>query len=427
MEGKAITHSRLRSHLKACLLAGCCISMLVGGISAHAQEESAMPDLEAVLPSPQKMQDDGEANGLTLLPEDEATSETMPAVVPTPIPEVGENAIADTQNPVPEQQPVESQADDEAWRGSLMFDDEKVKNLLAIYRAYLLRQQQEGPRVDDEAATSGIDVGDIIGGLPGGEKPKEIAEEVLKFSLHSIVYDSPTQWSMWVNGQRFSRKQAEEGFTIDNSQLRVLQANNREVTYLWMPIAESYNLVRQRWEDKQNRGNIFTDTQVAQNERVEFDEDGRTITVTLRPNQTFVSQYMSVMEGVDKPRAAQTAAVDEMAANKAEQEEGGHNHPEEEEGALPVHEREENSAPVKAKSPPKPENGKAEVEAKKAPARNTRNYNSNPLGEESAPPPDEPKSGTKPEESGETSLPFSKGNVPAATETPAPKVLSGSH
>src|SRR5688572_8378675 len=119
MEGKAMTNSRLRSYLKTGLLAGCCLSMLVTGFPAHAQEKPAMPDLEAVLPSPQKMQDDGEANGLTLLPEGEAASETMPAVVPTPIPEVGENAVADTQNPVPEQQLVEYQADDEAWRGSL--------------------------------------------------------------------------------------------------------------------------------------------------------------------------------------------------------------------------------------------------------------------------------------------------------------------
>jgi hypothetical protein len=187
--------------------------------------------------------------------------------------------------------------------------------------------------------------------------------------------------------------------------------------------------VRQRWEDKQNRGNIFTDTQVAQNERVEFDEDARTITITLRPNQTFVSQYMSVMEGVDRPRAAQTAAVDEVAANKsAAPKEEGHNHPEEGEGQLPAHEREENSAPVEAKPAPEPENGKAEVGAKKATARNTRNYNSNPLGEEAAPPPGEPKSSTKAEESGESSLPFSKGNTPATNEAPpAPKVLSGSN
>lgn len=425
MEYKAMKKNSLSS-LKACLLVSCC---LLAGFPVQAQEAPALPDLEAVLPP---RQDDGEANGLTLLPEGDAASGAEPAVVPTPIPEAGRETAISANPEEPAMQPVEAQAvDGGGWTGSLMFDDEKVKNLLAIYRAYLLSKQQEGPKgADGQTAASQVNVGDIIGKLTGDEKPKEIVEEVLKISLNSIVFDSATQWSMWVNGQRFSRKVAEEGFTLDNSQLRVLQANNREVTYLWVPMTDSYNLVRQRWEDKKNRGNIFTNTQAAQNERVEFNEEARTVSFTLRPNQTFVSQFMSVMEGADKIRSTQAAAEESVmgSAEHAAEDIEGHRHPEED-GERSAYESAEGAETVPA-SPST--DHKASPEVTKAPARNFKN--APPSGttewkDESAPPPQpvDPNAGIKEEEGGETSAPFSKGQTPGKTEVPGKKVLSGSN
>lgn len=449
MKGKAVTHPYrpgfmlVGTTLKACLLLGCCLPLWLTGGPAHAQDEPVMPDLESLLPPPQEMQDDGEASGLTLLPEDEAPkkesrensatesaspevgevegdtpSEAAPAIVATPIPPVGQESQDSQPAEAEGLQPVAATVGGEGWKGSLMFDDEKVDNLLAIYRAYLLRQQQQRPETAGEATASTINVGDIIGELTGsGEKPKEIVEEVLKLSLNSIVFDSPAQWSMWVNGQRFSRKEAQEGFTVDNSQLRVLQANNREITYLWTPITESYNLVRQRWEDKQNRGEIFTNTQVAQNDRVEFDEDAHTVTITLRPNQTFVSQFMSVMEGVEKPRAKQAAEANEASAENVPKPEEERQHAGDAE--IPAHERAENTPPVKKE----PDTNKLPADEKRKVYSGTTK--ASPLESVKAAGTQLNEAGNSPverEEAGDQFPPPSE-----TSEPPAPKILSGSN
>lgn len=192
------------------------------------------------------------------------------------------------------------------WAGSLMFDDEKVKNLLAVYRAYLMGQRQDV--TSDEA--EGLDVEALLNQMDVPEEAKETPEEVLKFSLNSIVYENANDWSIWVNGVRYGRKQAMEGFILDRSTLKVIDANDKSITYIWTPKAESFDRVQTRWEEKEQLGNLVENPKEALKQHVVFDKEAKTVTITMRPNQTFISQFMSVMEGRDAPRQPATADAD---------------------------------------------------------------------------------------------------------------------
>lgn len=205
----------------------------------------------------------------------------------------------------------------EAWSGSLMFPDEMAAGMMRIYREYLRRQQMGQPQdAQNPTGTSAIPgFPDIIQRLAPGEEPKEIPEEVLKLSLNSIVYEAPSDWSIWVNGQRYNREQAMEGFRVDRSDIKVVRTTNEQVTYLWTPIAASFDKVQRRWQEKAALGEGFVSPQVAQQDQVEFNQEARTVTITMRPNQTFISQFMTVMEGVNAIRAIK--AVSPQPASEA--------------------------------------------------------------------------------------------------------------
>lgn len=185
------------------------------------------------------------------------------------------------------------------WQGSLMFDQKEIDDLLAIYRAYqesVARrqgQEQERPSGDDDVARRTLET---LAGIGLEEEKVAVDPEIFTFSLNSILYNSPSDWSIWVNGKRYSRKEALEGFTVGTSAVKVSRVGKDRITYVWTPQPRSLGTVQGRWEDKQKqKDSIGKSHQAAAGEQVNLQDEN--VTVTLRPNQTFFSEYMTVMEG----------------------------------------------------------------------------------------------------------------------------------
>lgn len=248
-----------------------------------------------------------------------------------PLPPVQEEAVADA--PLTEVEAAETMVAENAqapqipaqpadWTNSLMFEDASAAALQSLYRSYLARTQPDAVagegQIDGPASISLENLGATL----TGEEPEQIHEEVLQFTLNSIAYNSPGDWTIWVNGVLYADDKAREGFLIDRSSLKVINIGPERVTYLWTPIPASFDQVRQRWEDKQRLEGVAVNTQRVRNEHVVFDEQDKTVTIGLRPNQTFVSQLMSVLEGAGEIRKQATTraaagGVEAMTAEEA--------------------------------------------------------------------------------------------------------------
>lgn len=175
-----------------------------------------------------------------------------------------------------------------SWEGTLMFSEKDVNDLLAVYRSYQMGEtnvvEGEERRIEDFLRP---------------QEEEDVPEEILQLSLASIIYHTDADWTIWVNGKRYYRDIAMEGFTVGDrqSQVKVMDVTPTSVSFIWEPIPASFSKVAQRWQEKQRFSDHAQSPQVAKNEQIDFNDENRTVAVTLRPNQTFVSRFMSVMEG----------------------------------------------------------------------------------------------------------------------------------
>lgn len=206
------------------------------------------------------------------------------------------DAVADEDTaPEPEAAVIPEPTSYIDWQGSLMFPVKRVEDLLAIYRAYLEKMQNEG----EDASLTGdeSDIAERTLRILTGTQEGEPAEETLSFSLNSILYDGAENWSIWVNGKRYNREQAMEGVVVDNSAIRVVAASEHSITYEWLLNPQIFSFTEERWNARPDDEVLANSPNVAKNSKVELDKEGRKVRVTLRPNQTFLSQHMVVVEG----------------------------------------------------------------------------------------------------------------------------------
>jgi hypothetical protein len=235
-----------------------------------------------------------------------------PAAPPVPEPPVAtDNA---SSNPAPvvlaDEQPTVKTADPKRYI-SLMFPQQRTQDLMLIHEAYmekLASQKADAPQV---AAETGVNINTLIDAI-NGDDDGEINPEIYNFSLNSILYDSSNSWSIWVNGHRYNRKNATEPFTVGRSVVEVVNASKNQITFRWIVQGASQAIVMQRWEARQANKHMDKDPLAAKNAKVQYVESEGRFYVTLCPNQTFSSQYMTVMEGnnVAVRAAAATPASD---------------------------------------------------------------------------------------------------------------------
>lgn len=117
------------------------------------------------------------------------------------------------------------------------------------------------------------------------EPPKPILFTYPQFFLQSLTYHSQDDWMVQINGVRFIPH-----FQDLASPLKVVMVNNDMVVMEWKP--DDMEKVSQSW--------MVAATATGQSD-VMVDTAHSTVTFTLKPNQTFSSYVMRVLEGKVQP------------------------------------------------------------------------------------------------------------------------------
>ena len=108
-----------------------------------------------------------------------------------------------------------------------------------------------------------------------------------QFFLDSIVYHAVDNWAVWIsNGTGAEPIRLTPETPPGSFDIRVLEVEEDYVTILWRPLV--MEKVSEVWRSQSN-------------DAIQVDEQEGTVVFTLRPNQTFTSYLMRVVEGRVQP------------------------------------------------------------------------------------------------------------------------------
>jgi len=172
------------------------------------------------------------------------------------------------------------------------------------------------------------DYQNMLGAKANGENPEKVVSKppereryfiYPQFFLESLVYHSPNDWTIRINGRQIT-PQTPGG---DETKLSVIAIDHDKVVLRWKPVEMAR--VLDAWDKLP--GNDTGQKSSGDNARVEMDfnakapnkfsgvpivvdREHRLVTFTLRPNQTFSSFAMEILEGKVRP-----VTVDNMAGH----------------------------------------------------------------------------------------------------------------
>jgi len=188
---------------------------------------------------------------------------------------------------------------------SMFYSPDEIKRIHYAISAYVKRttgheqdmaldelnflKQLTGMKVDKKDTGTGI-AGLNIPGLTPAPPPQPVLTEYPQFYLESLAYHTPTDWSVSINHIKFTPSQPQ------SPSLQVVGISPDKVTVVWKPLL--MEMVNDVWKR-------------AANDDVEVDSLHGTVTFTLRPNQTFSSYVMRVLEGKVVPKRVEKPVVQE--------------------------------------------------------------------------------------------------------------------
>lgn len=129
------------------------------------------------------------------------------------------------------------------------------------------------------------------------------------FYLSSILYRSPSDWTVWVGDKKITPHK-------NTTELQIIGLNANAATFTWTPVF-AQTLAQRR------AGKLFAPVDAVRNRLVtpqilKFDDATSTATFTLRPNQSFAAGYMAVFEGaIAAPTMPALTTVTPGAVNAA--------------------------------------------------------------------------------------------------------------
>lgn len=169
----------------------------------------------------------------------------------------------------------------DSWKISVMFGVTELRMITKILAAIEARRRAQEM---GEASLNQDDVlRDIMADIGAGtaeleaEMLAKMPKESPAFFLNSIVYKSPDDWAVWVNGRKMDKE------TTDGD-LSIARVGKKSVAFVWH--TEYLDFVAPDWSEA-----------VADRKGVTVDADGMTVRFTLQPNQTFVVRAMQIVEG----------------------------------------------------------------------------------------------------------------------------------
>lgn len=158
----------------------------------------------------------------------------------------------------------------ESWSKSIMFTPEETRRLtqaISLYERRLGRKTISAPGV--------VTRRDVAS-----------AGRIPSFYLGSIAYVSPKLWTVWLNNEKYTHDKTE-------GEVRVLSVFSDKVSLTWS--MDSLDIIVPDWRNKltiNDQGDYESSDSL-----VRVNNAGTEVTFTLRPNQSFVSNQMKVVEG----------------------------------------------------------------------------------------------------------------------------------
>ena len=162
---------------------------------------------------------------------------------------------------------------------SIFFTPEELQRMRAAFVAY---EKSKMVKISDAESKANDFLNQLTDSEPKrAEPPVEKTYVYPQFFLNSLVFHAQDDWVVLVNNQRFSAKGAQ-----DDSEIKVLAVDSEKVLLEWKP--KKMDRVLESWANNVN-------------ESADVDPLDGTVEFTLRPNQTFSSYAMRVLEGKVRP------------------------------------------------------------------------------------------------------------------------------
>lgn len=185
---------------------------------------------------------------------------------------------------------------DSSWKGSLLFTPADIGRLRKVMELYKPKNASGLNDTDDNESEEDA----LLASMTDHSAPQEVLYRYPYFYLSSIIYSSPDDWFIWLNGKRILSADLSK-----DKYVSVQTISKTSATFVWKPpslpeVKASWDL-RKKMEEKKK---------ISMLGNVTFDELSGTVLFTLKPNQTFFSQTMQVVEGRIPP--SETAAVSKM-------------------------------------------------------------------------------------------------------------------
>ncbi len=155
---------------------------------------------------------------------------------------------------------------------SIFYSDKEVEKIRLAVLSYTNRGGTTTVREDFSAEEWFSQVGEIK-----QARSQDRYYTYPQFFLESLVFHTDTDWTVWLNGQRITPESKQH-----SSEIKVVGIDKNQVTLQWTPA--DFERVRKTWENNSN-------------EFVMLDQAARMVSFVLKPNQTFSSYVMKVLEG----------------------------------------------------------------------------------------------------------------------------------
>lgn len=179
---------------------------------------------------------------------------------------------------------------------SLMFSEKDMYSLVIPSLALFDKVGNQAEKNSNNQTTATDDLTGLLESLKGKGETKEAAPPPLpNIYLGSIVYYSDANWSIWLNGKKITN-----AYNSVTNPLYVQSISRSQVELVWRPA--SMIALNKAINERKN----------ASLDHLIVDNTKGLITVTLKPNQTFVPSLLVVLEGLVKQ--AEPAVLPESAA-----------------------------------------------------------------------------------------------------------------
>lgn len=183
---------------------------------------------------------------------------------------------------------------------SIMFSQKDMDTLIIPSLALYDKAKSAEQQTAHASGAAQDDLTDLLASLTTQGEAKETIKPLPNLYLGSIVYYTPSDWSIWINGRKLPSR-----LNKPENEFFVREISRTSAVVIWKP--QRLTEMQKAWTDKTTPPHVVPKS-------ILLDEEKKTVTLTMRPNQTFIPLEMSIEEGLIKAKESTPAPVDGMAS-----------------------------------------------------------------------------------------------------------------